>query len=305
MGQKNLIILLTVLLLSGTLHAKTLKIAVIDTGYDFKSTWPDAEQHGLAVPKLCPEGHKDFTTYIPIPDQKLDKESTEYKKQWANGVKAVKKSYSHEALQDTHGHGTQMAGLIAKYAKNADYCLIILKFYDPAIPSDNLANIRKSIKYATSLGVDIINMSGGGVNYDEEERLVTIKALNKGITIVAAAGNERNNIDLYKYYPAMYDSRVIVVENWRREPVFDKEGNILQTFRAPSSNYSIKAVTTDGGEFGEDVLSLYFKNSYTTNTGTSQAAAIRTGKLTKFYSDAYKFNTDLILERIKRTKNVA
>jgi major intracellular serine protease len=219
--------------LSAVCSADTLKIAVIDTGYDFKAKWPTNPDH--PTPMLCKEGHTDLTTIKTSPNY----------------------------LKDNHGHGTHIAGLIAKYAIKG-YCLLIVKNYDPKTVSDNLVNTIKAFEYAISQDVDIINYSGGGQNKSEMECAVVRKALDKGIIIVAAAGNEGTKLK-DNYYPALCDSRVIMVAN------VDTNNRTI----ASSSNLNKDTVSIDGTR----VKSLLPSGEYGFMTGTSQATAIITGKL--------------------------
>lgn len=204
----------------------TMKIAVIDTGFDFNGKWS-------IQPKLCATGHKDFTG---------------------------------TGLQDSHGHGTHVAGLIASYSREADYCLIILKFFDPReIKADTLKSSSKALEYAISQKVDIINYSAGGTAFDYAEAKAVKNALNAGITVVAAAGNEYSHLDKKAYYPALYDARVVVV------------GAVTETLaRLPASNYGPQV---DVFENGSNVVSLAPNSSYVRMSGTSMATAIHTGKI--------------------------
>ncbi len=242
----------------------TIKIAVLDTGYDFNSNWKyslNMGKFGLKKPKLCKSGHKDFT---------------------------------NTDIQDDHGHGTHIVGLIAKEAKDANYCMIILKTWSPVSKIiGGLANYN-AIVYAVDMGVDIINYSGGGKTFYLKEYLAVKKALDKGIVLVMAAGNERERVDYHvlkvsikdkrtpyyihrktghittktpknTYFPAGYDPRIISVEN------IDKKGKLLS-----SSNYG---ETSYHQEVGDSVMSLIPNNKLAKMTGTSQATAVRTGKI--------------------------
>lgn len=244
-------------------------VAVIDTGID---------QSLMSQPWICKNGHKDFTG---------------------------------AGLEDNHGHGTHIAGLVEQYAKgvvfnigkntskdidnaSADFCVIIIKYYDPKRPnSDNLANTIASFKWAIDQKVDIINYSGGGTSFSKEEYEVVETALNKGIKFVAAAGNERSDIDKNKYYPAMYDDRIIRVGNLVSDKVTTKvvtslhlEGSklvpkketIIERDIASSSNYG-KSINT--WEIGTKVLSRLPTKSWGYMTGTSQATAIKSGKIVR------------------------
>jgi thermitase len=249
--------------------AKTIKVAVIDTGFDFKSAWKnlgkDQDGRQLKTPKLCKEGHKDFTG---------------------------------TGLQDNSGHGTHVAGIIAKFAEDADYCLVILKFYDPLVKQNSLVISAQALKYAYNLGVDMINYSGGGDEFSLDEYLTVKKILDKGVIFVAAAGNEKTVNDFkilkvdvqyeykaagdkavynYKmYYPADYDSRVISVGN-----VFlDEKTKKLEI--VPSSN---RGDAINFTENGMNILSLRPNNSIGYMTGTSQASPTRAGKMLKMWGN--------------------
>jgi subtilisin family serine protease len=207
---------------------KFITVAVIDTGINSNIL---KQGHSKGV---CKMGHKDFTG---------------------------------TGLADAHGHGTNISGLIHKYAKGKKYCQVILKFYDPrAVGRQNLSRMIAAIRYAVNIKVDFINISGGGVEFSELEKEEIIRALDSDIKIVSAAGNEKCNLDVAcKYYPAMYDPRIVVVGN----------GKAKQS-RHPSSNWgTIVDFWIDGtnkkGEYGSAM------------TGTSQSTAIKTGELVRDY----------------------
>ena len=218
---------------------KPTVVAVIDTGFDMNSNWKAILKAypKYRKPRICKYGSKDYT-----------------------GV----------GLVDNHGHGTHIAGLIAQYADDSNYCLVILKYFDPKVKNDNLENTRLSFERAIKMKVDIINYSGGGEDYSEQECTLIKKALDQGIKVVAAAGNEGKNIDVTPYYPAMCDSRVIVVANY-----FDDKN------RVSSSNYStgLPGSKIMVHEMGWNVMSLAPNNQLVVMTGTSQATAIKTGKI--------------------------
>ncbi len=177
-------------------------------------------------------------------------------------------------LTDNHGHGTHIAGIIGAKAGNGkgisgispEVSLMILKYYDPKIAgTDNLKNTVASIKYAVKMGANIINYSGGGTEYSQEEHDAIVEAEKKGILFVAAAGNERSNSDQFKYYPADYGlSNIISVT------AIDPSTEVLS-----SSNYG--TVTVDIAAPGQNILSCLPGNAYGYMTGTSQATAFVSG----------------------------
>lgn len=206
----------------------TTKIAVIDTGFDFSGKWS-------IQPKICATGHKDFTGY---------------------------------GIQDAHGHGTHIAGLIAKYAGDADYCLVIIKFFhNSLVKTDTVKASIDAINHAIDQNVDVLNLSMGGASFIAEEYNAVKRALDAHILIVAAAGNEGSDLSKQTYYPALYDDRIVVVG------AVDSNAE-----RVPSSNYGSGV---DVVEQGQAILSTVPHNSYSRMTGTSQATAIHTGKTVK------------------------
>jgi subtilisin family serine protease len=218
---------------------KPIVIAVIDTGL--------SEEY-MAKPYICKFGHKDF---------------------------------SGTGLNDRHGHGTHISGLIQQSAisgnvvsaselnktldTKANYCQVILKYYDPTAKfNNNLKNEIDALQYAINIKVDMINFSGGGEEFSKEEQVLIKKALDMGIKIVVAAGNEKSDITKKPFYPACDDPRLTIVGNMGR----NKQ-------RLPSSNYGDKVNTW---EVGEDVYSSLPHGSGVM-TGTSQSTAIKSGKM--------------------------
>lgn len=212
---------------------KTVVVAVIDSGFTFSSETKNV--------RLCDEGHMDFSgmnqfdsryTKTPVP---IDSEKTL--------------------------HGTNIAGLIQDFGGYANFCMVILKYYNPkATGQQNLDASVAAVKYATNIKADYINYSGGGQLSDEAENAAIKAYLDQGGKVVAAAGNESENTDIAPFYPAMSDPRIVSVGST------DMTGN-----RLPSSNYGPKV---KHWEVGHKMKAFGIRL-----TGTSQAAAITTGKI--------------------------
>ena len=177
-------------------------------------------------------------------------------------------------LTDNHGHGTHIAGIIGAEAGNnkgiigisPNVSLMILKYFDPKVPNtDNLKNTIASIRYAIKMGAHIINYSGGGTDYSQDEFEAVELAEKKGVLFVAAAGNERSNSDQHHYYPADYSLKNIISVT-----AIDPTTEVLS-----SSNYGV--LTVDIAAPGQNILSCLPQNSYGLMTGTSQATAFVTG----------------------------
>lgn len=182
--------------------------------------------------------------------------------------------HNNNNLKDDHGHGTHIAGIIGAEGGNGigisgvapKVSLMILKYYD-AKGSDvnNLVNTVKAIDYAVNMDCNIINYSGGGIAPSNEEKMAIERANKKGILFVAAAGNERSNSDIRKYYPADYG-----LPNILSVTAIDRFQNVL-----PSSNYGEQ--TVDVAAPGNDIISTLPNGQYGFMTGTSQATAFATG----------------------------
>lgn len=194
---------------------------------------------------------------------------------------------NNNKLDDNHGHGTHIAGIIGAEAGNSkgitgiapEVSLMILKYYDPKVPgTDNLRNTVASIRYAVKMGANIINYSGGGTEFSQEEHDAIMEAEKKGILFVAAAGNERSNSDQYHYYPADYKLTNIISVT-----AIDPATQVLA-----SSNYGVE--TVDIAAPGQNILSCLPGNSYGYMTGTSQATAFVSGAAALVMAHKQAFN---------------
>lgn len=210
-------------------ESKPAVIAVIDTGLDMSLVPKNA--------KICKFGHKDYTGGLSDNSRTVD-----------------------PVPSDEHGHGTNIAGVIANYAGDANYCIVVLKYYNPKKEQDNLKFTIEAIKYATNIGAKYLNYSGGGVERSSQEAKAIKAYLDNGGTVIAAAGNERSNIDQRPYYPAMEDSRIISVGS------IEKDGY--------PSTFSNWGKSVKRWEYGRNISGFGV-----TMSGTSQATAVAAGKI--------------------------
>ena len=180
---------------------------------------------------------------------------------------------------DFHGHGTHIAGIIGAVANSRtgtsgvspSVQIMPVRYYSETAPgSVNLANTIKALHYAIDNGARIINYSGGGPEYSEEEYQAMKKAEEHGVLIVAAAGNDHRNTDLeeYRYYPAAYQLKGL--RNIITVASIDSDNRILS-----SSNWGMRSV--DVAAPGEGILSTIPGGRYGKMTGTSQATAFVSG----------------------------
>jgi subtilisin family serine protease len=237
-------VILSLLLLSTNLNAANLscrgqlRVAVIDSGLDLND--PRLKDH------LCKTGHKNFVT--------------------------------GETLNDTVGHGTHIASLIQQYVYYYGYCMLIYKYYsDHASGTLNLEREILAFQEAIDNKADIINFSGGGPVFEEEESLI-IKN-HPEVTFVVAAGNEHQDLDIpgNEYFPAS-----LFYKNMEVVGSMSMNGE-----RSSFSNYGSRVKYV---EMGENVVGDLPNGAVGQMSGTSQATAIHTGKLIDKLSRTCKYS---------------
>lgn len=203
-------------------------------------------------------------TRVAVIDTGLDLDDPRFKSHLCS---TGHRDFTNSTLNDAEGHGTHIVGLIQEYAKDADYCLLIYKFYQE--DSGNTKREVLAIKEAIKNHANVINFSGGGPGFNDEE--YEIIKHNPKIIFIVAAGNEGVSLagsTKDYYYPASYGlsyglSNIIAVGNLSEDNV-----------RNPTSNYSERLVW----EIGTNVVSTLPEDHIGIMTGTSQATAIHTGK---------------------------
>lgn len=165
-------------------------------------------------------------------------------------------TYSAEQSSDAM-HGTHIAGIISQVAPDAK--IMPLKVFEggKAYTSD----IIKAIKYAEENGADIINCSWG--NSAENPALKEI-ITELDMFFVAAAGNNRINLDETPVYPASY-----ALDNVINVTSVNQDGGM--------SYFSNYGESVDIAAWGRDVYSAMPNNEYGNMTGTSMSAGYVTG----------------------------
>jgi len=120
-------------------------------------------------------------------------------------------------------------------------------------------SLVSGIELAESLGADIINMSFGSTIEPPQFVHEAIKtAANKGIILVAAAGNNAGEIA----YPARYDEVIATA-------AMDRDGGMAK--------FSSRGEKIDFGAPGVQIYSTYLNNQYAVFSGTSQACPFISG----------------------------
>jgi serine protease len=119
-----------------------------------------------------------------------------------------------DEVSDDNGHGTHVAGTIAQSTNNG-YGVAGIAYEASIMPlkvlassgGGTVADIAEAIKFAADNGADVINMSLGGSGASSMMEEAIKYAHNKGVVIIAAAGNEGRNA---ASYPARYPDVISV-----------------------------------------------------------------------------------------------
>lgn len=171
-------------------------------------------------------------------------------------------------VSDDHGHGTFVAGMIIANTNNSAGIAGIMpnvKLMPIKVSTKDrdasISDVIKAIEYAVDNGADIINMSLGTNDFSEALKTACDNAVEKGVIIVAAAGNDGSSKPCY---PAAYDS-VIGVGSLTSD-------NLL----AATSQYgeSVYVTAPGAGVVSTDNVSNGYKRSSGTSFASPEAAAL-------------------------------
>lgn len=166
---------------------------------------------------------------------------------------------------DDNGHGTHVAGTIAQSTNNGvgvagvayESCLMPVKVLG-ATGVGTYANVVSGVRYAADHGAKVINLSLGGSSSSLILEEALAYAYGKGVTIVAAAGNDSSST---LSYPAAYDAYVIAVGATRYDETLSYYSNYGPSLDlvAPGGDTS---VDQNGDGYGDGVLQQTFRKTF-------------------------------------------
>jgi thermitase len=172
---------------------------------------------------------------------------------------------------DDNKHGTHCAGIIGAGDNGVGTMgvaprvrIMPLKFLDRG-GSGELAAAVRALDYAVANGARVISNSWGGGGRSEFLNAAIQRAVDRGILVVAAAGNEENDNDAEPSYPASYPNVISVAST--------DSADQLSSF----SNYGRESVTLAAP--GSDIYSTVLNAKWGTLSGTSMATPQVSGAL--------------------------
>lgn len=176
----------------------------------------------------------------------------------------LKKNFTNsKTVEDKNGHGTHVAAIASARTGNGKgvagvgyNCVLMNGKVLNDSGSGSWSGIANGIIWAADNGAKVINMSLGGSSGSSTVQSAINYAWNKGVVIVAAAGNEGISSPSY---PAYYSNVIAVAAT-------DENDNI-----ASFSNYG---TWVDVAAPGVDILSAYIRYNppYVFLSGTSMAS---------------------------------
>ncbi|MBI3235879.1 MAG: S8 family peptidase [Bacteroidetes bacterium] len=183
-------------------------------------------------------------------------------------------------------HGTHIAGIISAATNNnlgiasVSYNLAQLIPIKASNAAGILVNVEEAIEYAILMKADIINMSFGGYDTSNYKTLRTLLLLarDSGIILVAAAGNDGIEKDIY---PAAYDFVLAVGSTNRNDYIssLSQYGKFVDIVAPGDSIYSTISTSKNYGYL----------------SGTSMSAAVVTSAIVLVKSINKQFSNQKVL----------
>jgi hypothetical protein len=196
---------------------------------------------------------------------------------------------SEPNIEDTNGHGTTLASIIAASLEKTGFIGIApaVDLYNVKVLNKdgvgNYSDIIEGIEWAIDKDVNIINMSFGGTNNSQILENSINNAYKKGILLVSSVGN--NGEDKITY-PAAYNNVIGVgsTDYYNNKASFSNYGKQLELV-APGIN--IPAINSNG--------------NLVTVSGTSASAAYVSGVSALLWSQNLELNNEQLRKILKKS----
>ena len=191
----------------------------------------------------------------------------------------------NDATNDLYGHGTNVAGVVADCTNGFPVYLFPIRALN-ASGGGSISNIVNAIREAISKGVNVINLSLVAKNISEAMDEAIIDAINSGVTVVAAAGN--NSMDTAGVSPSHLTYPGVLIIG-----AAESDGSI--------ASYSNYGESVDLYAYGTKISCCSTNGKYVTVTGTSVAAPHITGLSSLIILSHQGINPSSLETRIKQT----
>ncbi len=252
------------------------------------------------------EGERSEVT-IAIIDTGVDIDHEEFEGNIVDGYDFV--NHDNDADDDS-GHGTHVAGIAAAAhdGKGIEGVAGGAKIMPVKVLDNhgdgNTSLVINGILFAVNNGADIINLSLGFKDPSRAEEEAIRYALDRGVTVVAAAGNERGRAVLY---PAAYDGVIAVgAVDWDGE----NEEFIISDFSSIGTELDLLAPGVDilsaipeeldnsGNRRWTDMGDAK-QDGYTLSSGTSMAAPFVAGMAALLSAESPNLDCTAILVELQ------
>ena len=295
MGDRTLVAIAVALAATIPLSGCTDVVRAGSEGYG--SIWP---LELVQADQLHDRGYSGKGVKIAVIDTGIDLSHQEFEGvevQWADLVNGRTTAY------DDNGHGTHVAAIIAAQgtwntmlsgfklkgvAPGAS--LIVIKAIDSDGRGDE-SRVAQGVNVAVNAGADIVILSLGGDTraiFGTSTETAVRNALQKGVYVVAAAGNAQNKEACTVSSPASVEGVIAVGAVDQSEAIGDfscrgsgKEGSgeVLPGIPSPVASSRDPHKKPEVVAPGVGVLSAWTGDAYAAASGTSQAAPVVGGVL--------------------------
>lgn len=263
----------------------------------YYNTHKNYAQDKINAKKAWDKGIYGKGVKVAIIDSGIDLKNSEVKPK--KSISFITEKNGDNSAQDYDGHGTFIASLIAGTHEN-EYVdgvapkaeLYVAKVLD-STGSGYYSSVIQAIDWAISQNVDVINLSLGNNLDDAAVHNAIQKATEKGIIIVAGAGNKgtsstsKNSIQ----YPAKYDEVIAIGST--------NYGN--QRGQFSKLTYSATGEQLDFVAPGVYNVGVGLNGDYIYSSGTSNSTAIATGLVALYLESDKSLNSKNIRSTLANT----
>lgn len=195
---------------------------------------------------------------------------------------------------DDEGHGTWCAGIVAAVnndigviGANPDASLFGVKVLDSS-GSSYVSDLVAGIEWSVNNGMNIISMSLGAIRGSKSLKNACNNAYNKGLLLVAAAGNSGNSkgVGNTVEYPARYGSVIAVSATNKNDerPSWSSTGPDVE-LAAP----------------GVDIYSTSWNDIYATGSGTSASCPHVSGTAALVWANYSDYTNKEVRDKLNNT----